>query len=96
MDASIQGRVHRADLAPCDGGCDGSDPGSRSADRRVRIASDGVGPSPAPHFTHYHRVLNRNKWSTRWLSCRLFGLLVMAFVPSDEPVVIEDRASVVS
>jgi DDE superfamily endonuclease len=33
-------------------------------------------------------VLNRNKWSGRWLSCRLFRPLVGAFVPSDQPVII--------
>jgi transposase len=33
-------------------------------------------------------VLNRNRWSSRWLSRRLFGLLVNALVPDDEPVVI--------
>jgi hypothetical protein len=33
-------------------------------------------------------VLNRNTWSGRWLSRRLFGMLVDAFVPDGEPVVI--------
>jgi hypothetical protein len=42
------------------------------------------------HFTNYHRVVNRNKWSARWLC----GGLVAAFVPSDEPVVIVTFAEI--
>src|SRR3984957_7966014 len=58
--------------------------GRRSVASALRV----TGLDQAPHFTNYHRVLNRNKWSARWLSRRLFGLLVAAFVPPDEPVVI--------
>jgi hypothetical protein len=47
-----------------------------------------TGLDQVPHFAYYHRVLNRNKWSVPWLSCRLFGLLVASFVPSNKPVVI--------
>jgi hypothetical protein len=47
-----------------------------------------TGLDQVPHFTNCHHVLNRNKWSARWLSRRLLGLLVAAFVPSDGPVVI--------
>ena len=40
------------------------------------------------YFTNYHRVLNRNKWSARWLAGQLLARLVDAFVPAGEPVVI--------
>jgi hypothetical protein len=59
-------------------------PGRRTVASALRV----MGLDQIPHFTNYHRVLNRNKWSGRWLSCRLFGLLVAAFVPVDQPVVI--------
>src|SRR6195952_3052280 len=39
-------------------------------------------------FSNYHRVLNRNIWSSRWLSRRLFRLLVDTFVSGDQPVVV--------
>jgi hypothetical protein len=39
-------------------------------------------------FANYHRVLNRNVRSSRWLSRRLFGLLVDTFAPRDDPVVV--------
>ena len=59
-------------------------PGRRTVASALRV----MGLDQVPHFTNYHRVLNRDKWSARWLSRRLFGLLVAAFVPSNEPVVI--------
>jgi hypothetical protein len=59
-------------------------PGRRTIASALRV----MGLDQVPHFTSYHRVLNRNRWSGRWLSCRLFGLLVATFVPSGEPVVI--------
>jgi hypothetical protein len=59
-------------------------PGRRTVASALRV----MGLDQVPHFTNYHRVLNRNKWSARWLSWRLFGLLVAAFVPRGEPVVI--------
>lgn len=59
-------------------------PGRRTVAAALRV----MGMDQVPHFTNYHRVLNRNKWSARRLSCRLFGLLVAAFVPGGEPVVI--------
>ncbi|WP_428489191.1 hypothetical protein [Rhodopila sp.] len=52
-------------------------PGRRTIASALRV----MGLDQAPYFTNYHRVLNRNNWSARWLSCRLFGLLVAAFVP---------------
>jgi hypothetical protein len=59
-------------------------PGRRTVASALRV----MGLDQVPHFTNYHRVLNRNKWSGHWLSCHLFGLLVAAFVPGGEPVVI--------
>jgi len=59
-------------------------PGRRTVASALRV----TGLDQVPHFTNYHRVLNRNKWSARWLSRRLFGLLVAALVPNEEPVVI--------
>jgi hypothetical protein len=59
-------------------------PGRRTVASALRV----MGLDQIPHFTSYHRVLNRNKWSGRWLSRRLLGLLVDAFVPKGEPVVI--------
>src|SRR5271166_5788233 len=56
--------------------------------RTVASALRATGLDQIPNFTNYHRVLNRNKWSARWLARRLFSLLVAAFVPSGEPVVI--------
>ena len=38
-------------------------------------------------FTNYHRVLNRNSWSSRRVAGRLLRLLVSAFIP-DGPVII--------
>jgi hypothetical protein len=59
-------------------------PGRRTVASALRV----MGRGQTPHFGSYHRVLNRNKWSGRWLSRRLLGLLVDAFVPEGEPVVI--------
>jgi hypothetical protein len=46
-----------------------------------------MGLGQVPTFTTYHRVLNRNTWSSAALARRLLGLLVAAFVPSG-PVVV--------
>ncbi len=59
-------------------------PGRRTVASALRV----MGLDQIPHFTSYHRVLNRNKWSGRWLSRRLLGLLVDTFVPDGEPIVI--------
>src|SRR5208283_2679707 len=56
--------------------------------RTVASALRATGLSQLPQFTNYHRVLNRNRWSGRWLSRTLFGLLVSAFFPGEEPIVI--------
>jgi hypothetical protein len=46
-----------------------------------------VGLAQTRTFTNYHRVLNRNQWSSREVARRLLGLLVATFVPVG-PVVI--------
>ena len=56
--------------------------------RTVASALRATGLSQLPQFTNYHRVLNRNRWSGRWLSRTLFELLVSAFFPGEEPIVI--------
>src|SRR5215510_12203974 len=47
-----------------------------------------MGLSQERQFQNYHRVLNRATWSSRRLSRVLLSLLVRAFVPPDEPVVL--------
>src|SRR3954470_22961306 len=46
-----------------------------------------VGLAQTHTFTNYHRVLNRNQWSSREVARRLLGLLVATFVPVG-PVII--------
>lgn len=59
-------------------------PGRRTVASILRV----MGLDQVAHFSNYHRVLNRNIWSGRWLSRRLFRLLVDTFVSGDQPVVI--------
>ena len=58
-------------------------PGRRTVASALRV----MGLDQVASFSNYHRVLNRNIWSGRWLSRRLFRLLVETFV-RDDPVVI--------
>jgi DDE superfamily endonuclease len=58
-------------------------PGRRTVAAALRVA----GLENDPHFTNYHRVLNRNQWSSRWIARCLLRLLIDAFVPTG-PVVI--------
>ena len=55
--------------------------------RTVTAALSIMGRREAPTFTNFHRVLNRNRWSSRAVARRLLALLVAAFVP-DGPVVV--------
>jgi hypothetical protein len=55
--------------------------------RTVAAALSVMGLRHGPTFTNFHRVLNRNRWSSRALARRLLGLLVAALVPHG-PVVI--------
>ena len=59
-------------------------PGKRTVTAALRV----MGLSNEAQFQNYHRVLNRDTWSSRALSRILLRLLVRAFVPSDAPVVI--------
>jgi hypothetical protein len=58
-------------------------PGRRTVAAALRV----LGLEHDPHFTNYHRVLNRNQWSGRWIARCLLRLLVRTFAP-DGPVVI--------
>jgi len=58
-------------------------PGRRTVASALRI----TGLDQDPRFTNYHRVLNRNRWSSLGLARCLCRLLVSTFVP-DGPVVI--------
>jgi hypothetical protein len=59
-------------------------PGKRTVTAALRV----MGLSNETLFQNYHRVLNRDTWSSRALSRILLRLLVRAFVPTDAPVVI--------
>ena len=58
-------------------------PGRRTVASGLRV----LGMAGAPHFTNYHRVLNRDRWCSRSLSRRLLRLLVAALVPDGRVVV---------
>ncbi|MBV9000582.1 MAG: transposase [Solirubrobacterales bacterium] len=55
--------------------------------RTVAAALHVIELDQEPCFTNYHRVLNRNRWSSRRVAGCLLRLLVSSFVP-DGPVVI--------
>jgi hypothetical protein len=55
--------------------------------RTVAAALRVTGLDQDPHFTNYHRVLNRGRWSSRRVARCLFCLLVKTFIPSG-PVII--------
>ena len=59
-------------------------PGTRTVTAILRV----MGLSAETQFQNYHRVLNRDRWSSHALSRILLRLLVRAFVPADAPVVI--------
>ena len=58
-------------------------PGRRTVASALRV----TGLDQDPRFTNYHRVLNRNRWSSLGLARCLCRLLVNTFAP-DGPVVI--------
>jgi hypothetical protein len=58
-------------------------PGRRTVASALRV----LGLAETPHFTNYHRVLNRDRWCSRSLSRCLLRLLVTTMVP-DGPVVV--------
>jgi hypothetical protein len=59
-------------------------PGKRTVTAVLRV----MGLSEEAQFQNYHRVLNRDTWSSRTLACILLRLLVQAFVPPDAPLVL--------
>ncbi len=59
-------------------------PGTRTVTAALRV----MGLSDETQFQNYHRVLNRDKWSSYLLSRILLRLLLRAFVPADAPVII--------
>src|SRR5215207_235959 len=58
-------------------------PGKRTVTSALRV----MGLSQERQFQTYHRVLNRARFSSRQLSRILLGLLLRAFVPADQSVV---------
>lgn len=56
--------------------------------RTVTAALRAVGQGQDPHFTNYHRLLNRDHWSPWLLSKLLLGLLVLLFLPPDAALVL--------
>jgi hypothetical protein len=59
-------------------------PGKRTVTSVLRV----MGLSDESQFQRYHRVLNRAGWSSLRVSQILLGLLVMAFVPPGETVIV--------
>jgi len=59
-----------------------------SGHRTVTAALRAMGRGNERHFTTFHRVLNRAVWSPLHLSRILFGLLVMAFLAPDAPLIL--------
>jgi hypothetical protein len=59
-------------------------PGKRTVTAALRV----MGLSEEAQFQNYHRVLNRDKWSSRAVSRVLLRLLLNAFVPPDAPVIL--------
>ena len=58
-------------------------PGKRTVTSVLRV----MGLSRERQFQTFHRVLNRDRWSSRHLSCILLRVLVQTFVPADQPLV---------
>ena len=56
--------------------------------RTVSSALRAMGLDQHKRFHRYHRVLSRASWSSRKVSCILLGLLVEAFVPEGDPLVV--------
>ena len=56
--------------------------------RTVSSALRAMGLDQEKRFHRYHRVLSRASWSSREASCVLLGLLVKAFLPEGDPLVV--------
>lgn len=59
-------------------------PGQRTVAAVLRV----MGHADDSHFQNYHRVLNRDRWSSRTLSKILLHLLIAAFVSPEEPILV--------
>jgi hypothetical protein len=59
-------------------------PGKRTVTAALRV----MGLSNQAQFQNYHRVLNRDQWSSRQLSRILLRILVRTFVPPEQPIVL--------
>lgn len=59
-------------------------PGRRTVAAALRMM--GLGASK--HFTNYHRVLNRARWSPWVLSQMLLALLIRLFLPAEAPLLL--------
>src|SRR6266536_3953126 len=59
-------------------------PGKRTVTAALRV----MGLSQEAQFQNYHRVLNRDQWSSHALSRILLRLLLRTFVPTDQTLVI--------
>ena len=59
-------------------------PGQRTVASVLRV----MGLSLDVHFQNYHRLLNRDRWSSLALAPILLRLLLAAFVPADAPVIV--------
>jgi len=59
-------------------------PGTRTVTSVLRV----MGLSQERQFQTFHRVLNRDRWSSRQLSRILLRALVRAFVPPEQPLVL--------
>jgi len=58
-------------------------PGGRTVASALRV----TGLDQDPHFTNFHRVLNRNRWGGRAIARQRLRLLVGAFAPKG-PVIV--------
>jgi DDE superfamily endonuclease len=56
--------------------------------RTVAAALRAVGREQDPHFTTFHRVLNRARWSALTLSRLLLGLIVTSCLPPGAPLLL--------
>jgi hypothetical protein len=56
--------------------------------RTISSALRAMGLDQHRRFHRYHRVLSRASWSSRKVSFILLGLLVEAFVPEGDPLVV--------
>jgi hypothetical protein len=57
--------------------------GSRTVASALRV----TGSDQDPHFTNFHRVLNRNRWCGRAVARQLLMLLVSAFAPEGQVII---------